>query len=283
MQSPVKALIALVICSILWSIGGLFIKLVEWTPLGIAGIRSLLGGVTILLWIKKPRFTFSLPQLAAALCNAGTMILFVYANKLTTSANAILLQYGAPLYVALFGWMLLKEKPNWEHWVGLALIGGGIYLFFIDKVTAGNTEGNILALLSGFTFAFYAIFMRMQKEGSPIESVLMSHFLVFFFSLPALVKTSPPAFPGSWIALVILGIFQIGFSSILFARGIKGVTTIQAMLITTLEPILNPLWVFLVLRETPSRNALWGGVLILFAVSLSSVVSTYRSRKTAWC
>ena len=280
MHPTVVAILSLVLCATLWSLGGLFIKLVDWTALGIAGARSLLGGLTILIFVRKPNITFSAPQILAALCNAGTMILFVYANKLTTSANAILLQYGAPLYVALFAWVLLGERPGWEHWVGLVLILGGMTLFFQEKVSPGNSMGNLLAILSGFTFAFYAIFMRMQKSGSPVESILLSHLLVFLFSLPSILAT-PPRFSGTgWVSLVVLGVFQIGVSSVLFARGIKGITTLQAMLITTLEPILNPLWVFLVLGETPTRNALWGGSMILLAVTLSSLVSAYRIRRT---
>ena len=279
MHPTVVAILSLVLCATLWSLGGLFIKLVDWTALGIAGARSLLGGLTILIFVRKPNITFSAPQILAALCNAGTMILFVYANKLTTSANAILLQYGAPLYVALFAWILLGERPRWEHWIGLVLILGGMTLFFQEKVSPGNSLGNLLAILSGFTFAFYAIFMRMQKSGSPVESILLSHLLVFLFSLPSILAT-PPRFSGTgWVSLVVLGVFQIGVSSVLFARGIKGITTLQAMLITTLEPILNPLWVFLVLGETPTRNALWGGSMILLAVSLSSLVSAYRIRR----
>ena len=280
MHPTVVAILSLVLCATLWSLGGLFIKLVDWTALGIAGARSLLGGLTILIFVRKPNITFSAPQILAALCNAGTMILFVYANKLTTSANAILLQYGAPLYVALFAWILLGERPRWEHWIGLVLILGGMTLFFQEKVSPGNSLGNLLAILSGFTFAFYAIFMRMQKSGSPVESILLAHLLVFLFSLPSILAMPPRLSGTGWVSLSVLGIFQIGLSSVLFARGIKGITTLQAMLITTLEPILNPLWVFLVLGETPTRNALLGGSMILLAVTLSSLVSAYRIRRT---
>lgn len=279
MSPAVSSILSLVLCATLWSIGGLFIKMVDWTPIGIAGLRSLLGGVTILLFIRKPRITLSVPQVLAALCNAGTMILFVYANKLTTSANAILLQYGAPLYVAVFAWILLKEKPNWEQWIGLLLILGGMVLFFREKVAPGNSLGNILAVISGFTFAFYTIFMRMQKGGSPVESVLLSHALVFLFSLPRIVQVPPSLSLEGWAALAVLGVFQIGISSVLFARGIKNVPAIQTMLITTLEPILNPLWVFLFLNEKPSTNALMGGGLIILAVLFSSLVSAHRARR----
>ncbi|MCX7786456.1 MAG: DMT family transporter [Spirochaetes bacterium] len=280
MHPTVIAILSLVFCAFLWSLGGLFIKLVDWTPLGIAGARSLLGGLTILLLIRKPKITFSAPQILAALCNAGTMILFVYANKLTTSANAILLQYGAPLYVAIFAWILLKEHPQWEHWVGLVMILCGMALFFREKVSPGNSLGNLLAIGSGFTFAFYAIFMRMQKSGSPVESILLSHLIVFLFSLPSILSHPPALSSSGWISLLVLGFFQIGLSSVLFARGIKRINTIQAMLITTLEPILNPLWVFLVLGEAPTRNALMGGGLIVLAVTFSSIMSAYRLRKT---
>ena len=277
MTAPAKASLALVGCAALWSTSGIFIKSIAWNPLAIAGLRSLIGGIVILVYLRRPLFTFSFPQIAAAVANSVTMMMFVSATKLTTAANAILLQYSAPIFVAVLGWAILKEKPRWEHWTGLVLIVAGIGIFFLDEVSPGNRLGNLIAVASGLTFAFYPIFMRMQKDGSPAESILLSHLLTFLVSIPFLF-TAPEKFglPGLG-ALLFLGVFQIGFSSLLFSHGIKHVPAVQTMLIAGLEPVLNPIWVFLFIGETPSRNALIGGLLIVVAVTFSSVVTTRRS------
>ena len=258
---------------------GLFIKAVTWHPLAIAGARSLIGGITILVLIRRPVITFSFPQLAAGFFNAGTMLLFVSATKLTTAANAILLQYSAPIFVAILGWAILRERPKWEHWTALVFIMAGIAIFFLDKLSAGDFWGNILAALSGVTFALFAIFMRRQKDGSAVESVLISHTITFVIGLPFILWNSPAFGFAGWGSLLFLGVFQIGLSSIFFSRGIKHVPAVQAMLIAVLEPILNPVWVFFFLGEVPSHYAVVGGLVIVSAVSASSFISTRRTLK----
>ena len=166
---------AVAACALLWSMAGFLIKLVDWNPFAIAAGRSLVASIFILVCLGKPRFTFSFPQIAAALCSALTMLLFVYANKTTSSANAILLQYGAPIYTAFLGHSLLKEKVRTAHWIAVVCIAAGMILFFKDDISGGNLAGNIAAVISGITFSLYFVFMRMQKEGSPLESGLLSH------------------------------------------------------------------------------------------------------------
>jgi drug/metabolite transporter (DMT)-like permease len=275
MQHSRKALLAVAGCALLWSTGGIFIKLVDWHPFAIAGTRSLISAIVLLVWLRRPKFSFSPPQIAAALCNAMTMIIFVNANKLTTAANAILLQYSAPIFVAIIGWAVLKEKPSWDNWVALAAVCGGMILFFLDKLSAGSGLGNLLAILSGVTFALFSIFMRMQKSGSPLESIVISHLLTFLISIPFIAGAGLPG--AGWPALIALGVFQVGLSSILFSYGIKHTRAITAMLIAVLEPILNPLWVFIFVGEQPGFWALVGGAIIVAAVTVSSVISVRRS------
>jgi drug/metabolite transporter (DMT)-like permease len=264
-------------CAILWSLAGLFIKLIDWNPMAIAFGRSAIAAVFLLVWIRKPRFTFSLPQILAALSYSATMLLFIYANKATTSANAILLQYGEPVYVAIIGSFVLKERPRAEHLVAFALVALGMGLFFAGGLGGGSAIGNAAAVLAGLTFALYTIAMRKQKDGSPLESALMAHLftaaiaLVACFFLPA-----PRMSLASLAAIAGLGILQIGLASVLFAVGIKRVTALDASLIGVLEPAFNPLWVFLATREAPGPNALLGGGIIIAAVVVSTVVSMRR-------
>jgi drug/metabolite transporter (DMT)-like permease len=277
-DTTTSGILAMAATAFLWSIAGLFIKIIEWHPLTIAGARSLLASVLILLFLRRPRINLSFPQVAAAVANAATMILFVTANKTTTSANAITLQYIAPVTTAFIGALILKERARVEHWIAIALVTGGIVLMFMDRLEAGNMMGNILALVSGLTFSFYFVFMRMQKDGSPLESILLSHWLaaavglVFSAFLPA-----PPITAKAIGAVAVLGLVQIGLSAILFSFAIKRVSAVSGNLIAVIEPVFNPLWVFLVLGEAPSLNAVSGGLIILAAVTGASVMSARRS------
>jgi drug/metabolite transporter (DMT)-like permease len=266
-----SAILAVAACALLWSTGGLFVKLISWNPFAIAGVRSLIGGLVILLFLRRPRFTWSFAQVAGAVCYAACMIFFVSANKLTTAANAILLQYTAPLYAAVLGWIFLKEKANRLDWVTMAIVIGGMVLFFMDSLTLGGMQGNLLAILSGVFFAGAMVSFRAQKDGSSLESILLSHGITLLVSIPFLWQSAPTL--AGWGALAFLGIFQIGLSSLLLAYGVKHVTAVQSLLTAVLEPLFNPIWVFLVIGERPGPRALVGGAIILVAVTLRSLVS----------
>jgi len=198
------------------------------------------------------------------------MTLYVLANKLTTAANTILLQYTAPVYVAILAWIILKEKPSFDNWIALAIISLGMMLFFSEKLSPGNMIGNILAILSGLALAFFTVFMRMQKGNSPYESFLLAHLITFTASIPFIFRSGLPGASG-WIGILMLGIFQTGFASLFFSYGIKQVPALKAMLILALEPILNPIWVFLFAGEVPGINAIIGGIFIIGAVFFTTI------------
>jgi len=270
--------LAMAACAVLWSTSGLFIKLVDWQPFAIACARSAVAVIFLLAVVRKPHFSFSKVQIFSALAYALTMTLFVVANKLTTSANAILLQYGAPVYVAFLGSWLLKEKPNIEHWLALVAVIGGMGLFFMDSLGGGNTLGNIVAAFTGITFAFNMVLMRMQKDASPISSLLLGHIFTFVIAGSAsLFFPAPVVTAGSVLAILALGILQIGLATVLFAYGIKRITALESILTTGIEPLLNPVWVFLVTGEEPGVKAMTGGIIILGAVLTSSIISVRRA------
>jgi drug/metabolite transporter (DMT)-like permease len=266
-------------CAFLWSLAGLFIKLVDWHPFAIACGRSGIAALFILAWIKKPRFTFSPAQVLAALANAATMLLFIYANKATTSANAILLQYGEPIYVAIIGSFLLKERPRPEHWAAFAFVALGMGIFFAGGLGGGSLLGNVAAATTGLTFALYTILMRKQKDGSPVESALLSHILTAAISFVACLFLPPPRLTAVSVAAILgLGLLQIGLASLLFAFAIRRIAAIDASLVGAIEPVFNPAWVFLATREAPAAGALAGGGIIIAAVLGSSLVSLRRER-----
>jgi len=262
----------------LWSIAGLFIKVIDWNPFAIAGARSLISSLVLLAWLRRPRIHWSLPQLGAALAQTATMLLFVAANKTTTAANAILLQYIGPVFTAIIGAWILKERARLEHWVAFLFVGAGMVLLFMDKLGGGRLLGNVLAVLSGLTFSFCFVFLRMQKDGSPLESMLIAHWFTAVIGLGVALFLPLPVL--TWKAagaIAILGIFQVGIAAILFTAAIKRIPAVFANLIAVIEPVFNPLWVFLALGEAPGVNAITGGAIIIIAVTAASVISARRT------
>lgn len=272
--------LALAATAFFWSLAGLLIKLVDWNPFAIACGRSLVAALFLLVWMRRPKLTFSGPQIGAAIASSATMLLFIYANKATTAANAILLQYGSPIYTAILGAIFLREKPKLEHWLAFVAVAGGMALFFMGNLGGGSIRGNIAAILAGVTFSAYFVFMRMQKDGSPFESNLLAHLLTATIGFVIALFMPAPRITGvSIAAIVALGVFQIGMAAVLLSWGIKRVSAIQGSIIAGLEPVFNPLWVFLALGERPSPNSLAGGAIILLAVILSSIVTARRAMR----
>ncbi|MBN2514350.1 MAG: EamA family transporter [Sedimentisphaerales bacterium] len=273
MTARTKAFIFLLIAAILWSFGGLLIKSIAWTPMAIAGVRSAISVLVLLAVIRRHHFTFSFSQIAGAVFYAATMITFVSANKLTTAANAIILQYTAPIYVALLGIWLLKEKVQLYDWIVILAGISGICLFFIDKVSVGNQWGNVLALISGITFACMIVFLRMQKNSYPLSSVFMGNVITAVLMIP-FAFYAVPRDAGSWMALLALGIFQLGLSYILYSIAIKHATALEAVMIPLLEPVLNPLWVLLFLGERPTTWAFIGGSIVIFSLIIHAKIKS---------
>ncbi len=262
----------------LWSIAGLFIKVIDWHPFAIAAARSAVSSLVLLVWLKRPRIHWSPAQLGAALAQTATMLLFVTANKTTTAANAILLQYIGPVFTAIIGAWLLQERTRWEHWASFAFVAGGMVLLFMDKLGGGRLLGNVLAVLSGLAFSFCFVFLRMQKDASPLESMLLAHWFTAAIGLAVSLFLPRPAF--SWKAagaIAVLGLFQVGVAAILFSYAIKRISAVFANLIAVIEPVFNPIWVFLALGERPGLTAVIGGAIIIAAVTGASIVSARRT------
>lgn len=261
----------------LWSIAGLFIKIIDWNPIAIAGARSLIASIVILIYLKRPRIHLSFPQIAASIANAATMLLFVSANKTTTAANAILLQYIAPALTFFIGALLLKERTRMEHLAAFPLVAIGMIVMFSDELGSGKLFGNVLAIMSAITFSFYFVFMRMQKDGSPLESILLSHWLTAGICIViSLFLPVPQVTVESLAAIAVLGIVQIGLSAILFSIAIKRVSAVSANLIAVIEPVFNPVWVFFAIGEVPGFHALVGGGIIVLAVTMASIITAHR-------
>ena len=273
-----RAILALIVTAVAWSSSGLLIKLIAWNPMAIAGARSLISALVLLIYLRRPRITWSLNQIVAAVAYAGTMFTFVAANKLTTSANAIFLQYLSPVFVAILGIWLLGERPRPVEWLIIAVVIAGMGLFFVDRLTLSGLAGNIIAIISGMFFAVFIVFMRKQHSGSPLESMFLGHLLAAALSIPFWFGLPSPGLTGG-LSLLALGVFQIGLSSVTFAFAVKHLTALATSILTLIEPVLNPVWVLLFVGERPSPATIAGGAIILAMVTLRSILTIRTVRQ----
>lgn len=265
-----QALLYIALAAFLWSTSGLFIKIIDLNPLAIAGLRSAIAAA-VMYSLMRSRIDFHLsrPQIIGAIAYALTMLLFVSSTKMTTAANAILLQYTAPVYAALFGAWLLKERATKFDWIIIGIVLGGMLLFFMDRLTIFGLWGNIMAIGSGATMALFIMCMRMQKSGSTFETIVLGNILTAVICLPFCFQQAPTL--PEWGALFYMGTLQLGISFLIFSTAIKYVPALDAILVQTLDPILNPVWVYLVIGEEPGRWALLGGFIVVSAVTFRNI------------
>jgi drug/metabolite transporter (DMT)-like permease len=279
-----KAVGFLLLAAAGWSLAGVLFKLVDWPPLAAAGGRGLVSALFLIaVFGRELRFTWSPLQLGTAFVYAGCTVLFAIANKMTTAANAILLQYTAPVWIALFGAWLLKERATRADWLTIAASFAGMALFLYEGLQLNNLAGILVSLASGVFFAAMIMLLRKQKDSSPIESIILGNLLGFVLSLPVMWTAGLPS-AGSITALVVLGVVQLGIPYLLYARAIRHVTALEAALIPVIEPILNPVWVMIFIGERPSPLSLLGGVIVVGAVTwraIDSIRDRARSLRAA--
>ena len=266
-----KAILYLALAAILWSTSGLFVKILDWQPISILAGRSIFASIVFLIYLRRIPTRFSMWQLLAAGMFILTQFLFVTSTKMTTAANAIFLQYTAPVYVLLLAFWFLREKPSRMDWIAMFIIFAGLTLFFGDKLSTDGFYGNLLAVLSGVTSAVMMVSFRAQKDGNPAESNLIAFLVTAVFGFPSVMKETWTV--NSWLIIAFLGIFQIGFAFIFFTQGIKHIPALEANLVGTLEPVLNPVWVYLFYGESMGSFALIGGLMVLGGVIVSALGS----------
>ena len=273
-----KAILYLALAAILWSTSGLFVKILDWQPISILAGRSLFASIVFLIYLRRIPTRFNRWQLLAAGMFILTQFLFVTSTKMTTAANAIFLQYTAPIYVVLLAFWLLREKPARTDWISMLIIFIGLTLFFADKLSMDGLYGNLLAILSGVTSAVMMVAFRAQKNGNPAESNLIAFLITATLGFPFVLKETWTV--TNWLILAFLGVFQIGLAFIFFTQGIKHIPALEANLIGTLEPVLNPIWVFLFYGESMGAFALIGGLVVLGGVTLSAVGSARTAKES---
>jgi drug/metabolite transporter (DMT)-like permease len=272
-----KGLVVLMITAVLWSTSGIGIKLVSWHPVGIAGARSAVAAVMLAIIsrsIHPPRNVYGY---LASCSYAATMITFVIANKLTTSANAIFLQYLFPAFVALLAIAILKEFPHTSDWLILSGLFVGMAIFFLDRLGLGGMIGNFVAIVSGLCMALFIVLMKKDVQSDAVGIMLYGHIFCALLAIPFIPGAGLPDLQ-SILGIAYLGIVQIGVTSLLFAYAVRRLTALTTAVVSLIEPVINPVWVFLLIRETPSTYALIGGSIIVGLVGLRSVIALRRER-----
>jgi len=255
--------------AVLWSTGGLFIKWTSLSGLELSFWRSLFAAIAVALFTRHEGFGINPITALGSLLYAILLVLFVLATKQTTAANAIFLQYTAPVYLLILEPLLYKEKFRSRDLITVAVCLAGMALFFVGKLRPQDVTGNLLALASGLTFAMYFLLLRHPKthEVNRASSVIYGNLLAVLCTAPFGLAAIAHMDRFDLFTAVYLGVVQLGLAYTLFTVAMaRGVRSLDAGIIAYVEPLLNPVWVFLVLHETPSRWALLGGAIIIIAV-----------------
>jgi drug/metabolite transporter (DMT)-like permease len=269
--------------AVLWSTGGLFIKWTSISGLELSFGRSLLAAITVAIFTRHEGFGLNKVTALASVLYAALLLLFVLATKETTAANAIFLQYTAPVYLLILEPLIYKEKFRRRDLIVVTACVIGMSLFFVGKLRPQDVTGNLLALASGFCFACYFLLLRHSTARSVnrASSVIYGNLLLVLVATPAGLKALPGMNRHDVLSVVYLGVVQIGLAYTLFTVAMaRGVRSLDAGIVGYIEPVLNPVWVFLVLGEQPSSWALVGGAIIVIAVVCHTLLEARYGRRT---
>ncbi len=274
-----KGIFAVFLTAILWSSGGLFIKLISLDAMQLSFFRCLIAAIVFALIFRKRVFRLNPLALLNALEYAAVLILFVIATKTTTAANAIFLQSTAPIYVLIFEPILTRTKWERINIITIAVCFAGMILFFMGDLTPGDIQGNIAALLAGVAFAAFFLGMRKNDNQYGESSIFYGNVIVTLFCIPFITDLNSISVQ-DFAMVSFLGVFQIAFAYALFSYGIKKIMAVEASIISMFEPVLNPIWVFIGYGEVPSVYAIIGGIIIITAISARTIISSSDFIKT---
>lgn len=292
--TPLGSRLAVLAAAALFSTGGALIKSISFGGWGVASFRSAVAAVALFLILPEARRRPTLKVLAVGAVYALTMILFVQGNKLTTAASTIFLQSTAPLYVLLLSPWLLGERVRWLDLATMGVLGLGLASFFVGVDPASATApnpllGNGLSALSGLTWALTIMGLRAleRADGGPggvgggnwgPAAALWGSVFAALGCLPAALPLGPTR-PLDWLLVGFLGVFQIALAYVFLLRGLARVRALEASLLLLLEPVLNPVWAWLVHGERPGAWALAGGAAILLATTTKAWLDARRERR----
>lgn len=271
--------ITMVGASLCFSLGGLLIKIIPWSPFAINGVRNLIAACVIGLYVlvTHHRLKWNPTVMVGAVCMAGVTTLFTVANKMTTAGNAIVLQYSAPIWIILLMYLFFKKKPDRLAVITIVLVLAGILCFFFDSLSTGKILGDLLALLSGLFYG--GLFMLNQFEkGDALSSMFFGQLLCGVCLGPLVVRETvftPPVL----LAVFVLGAVQVGLAYILFSIGTRLTDPVTASILNALEPVLNPALVAVFYGERLGRLSLVGAAIVIGSILLYNLMSAGRQEE----
>lgn len=271
-----KAVILTCFVAVIWSLAGLNIKVINWPSYAIAAGRCFIAALLLTpYFLKNKNIKVDRYVIGGAICFACFNYCFIASTKLTTSAIAIMMQYTAPIYVAILSWFFLRERINGSDILALICVCFGMLLSFIDSDGGGTILGNFIAVFNGITFAGISIFLRLQKNGNPFLSMYIGNILASLIGIPFIIRAGLPDM-FSCMFLIVAGLF-VALSYTLYAKASTALSAFETVLLPIIDPVLNPIWVFLFLGEKPGIFTIFGAVIIIVAVTIK-ILSGLQSR-----
>ncbi len=267
------------ISAVLFSLAGVLIKMISWSSLSINGLRNLFAFLVMMVYLRKihHKIVISKAVILGSACNLFMNLTFAMATKMTSAANAIVLQFTEPIFLILFLWIIWKQKPDKKAVIACLFVFAGILCFFFNEISLSGQIGNILAIVSGIFYAFVFLIKKM-KNADFESSIILSQLLSFLLLMPWYFKESDYA-PKNFILVIILGIFQLGIAYIFLAKGLDRVSPVSASLTSTIEPILNPILVALFYGELLTPVAILGAAIVLLSATAYNIVHAKSDAK----
>ena len=270
MKKENLAIVEMLLCAALWSIAGIFMKLIPWNGFAMAGMRSLIAGLTFAVYmvITRRRFIINTKTLLSGVLTGCVYTCFAVSNKLTTAANAIVLQFTSPVFIVIFSAIIFRQriKKNDMYVVIATLIG--IALFFFDQLKPGYILGNFVAIAAGMFMAGMFMAVGNLEGDARFSAIFIGQMFTFLVGLPFIITTKPEFTLTATLSIIILGVFQLGISYILYVHASKYCPPLACCLLGALEPLLNPVWVFLFDGERPGIFALVGAVIVVVSITV---------------
>lgn len=264
------AVIEMLVCATLWSIAGILIKVIPWTDFSVAAMRGLIAGITIAVYmaLKKYRFILNKKTLITGILSAMVYTCFVCSNKMTTAANAIVLQFTSPVFIVIFTTVIYKTGIRRADLLVVLFTLAGITLTFLDKLESGYILGNFVAVGAGMFMAGMFVSVGNCEGEERFSGILLGQFFTFLIGLPSVIISKPEFTPAATAAILALGVFQLGISYILYIKSSKYCPPLACCLLGAVEPLLNPVWVMIFDGETPGVLALVGGIIVIASVTV---------------
>ncbi len=272
MKKENRAILEMLICAALWSIAGIFIKLIPWNSFVISALRSFFAGLTVLAYIKLKGYKIIINRhtLVPGILLGIVYIAFVAANKLTTAANAIVLQFTDTIFIVIFSALFFGQRFKKRDVIAVICTFIGIAMFFLDQLSDGYLLGNFVAIFAGACLAGMFITMGKAEPPERFSAMLIGQIFAFLFGLPFIITTKPELSALPVLYIIILGVLQLGIPYILYGRAAEHCPPLACSLLGAVEPLLNPVWVLIFDGEKPGLFAFIGGIIVIVSV-------------TAWC